>query len=294
MSGIKTILSVIGDETTGESPLRVALTISKVHGCHVEGFHVMIDAAAAIPYVGEAMAGALVEDMVEAAEKDARDRADKAKALFDRVTSELGVSQDGTPPGDGSATATWRETSGPEPEQVALRGRVADLLVLGQPGSNGEPPSLLTLNAALLESGRPVLVAPPESTGGTVGTRVAIAWNGSAEAARAVMGAMPFLVAAEKVTVLIAEADDNDDAADATAHELETHLAWHGVQADIKVLRAGPGSKAGEALIQACESMGADLLVMGAYTHSRLRQLILGGVTRHILSSALFPVLLSH
>ncbi|WP_413205510.1 universal stress protein [Rhodospirillum sp. A1_3_36] len=293
MSGIKTILSVIGDETTGESPLRIALTISKVHGCHVEGFHVMIDAAAAVPYVGEAMAGALVEDMVEAAEKDARDRADKAKALFDKVTADMSVAQGGTPPGDGSATATWNETTGPEPEQVALRGRVADLLVLGRPGPNGEPPSLLTLNAALLESGRPVLVAPPQVSP-TVGSRVAIAWNGSAEAARAVLGAMPFLIAAEKVTVLIAEADDNDDAADATAHELETHLAWHGVKADVEVLRAGPGTKAGEAIIRACGSMNADLLVMGAYTHSRLRQLILGGVTRHILSNAEFPVLLSH
>jgi nucleotide-binding universal stress UspA family protein len=293
MPGIKTILSVIGDEKTGVSPLRTALTVSKVHGCHVEGFHVMIDAAAAVPYVGEAMAGALVEDMVEAAEKEARERASRAKALFESVAAEMGVAQGGMPPGDGSTTANWRETTGPEPEQVALRGRVADLVVVGRPGPHGEPPSLLTLNAALLESGRPVLVAPPEVPA-TVGTRVAIAWNGSAEAARAVMGAMPFLVTAEAVTVFIAEADDDEAGAETTAQELETHLAWHGVKATVEVLKAGPGSKAGEAIIQACGSMGADLLVMGAYTHSRLRQLILGGVTRHILGNAPFPVLLSH
>ncbi|MBK1665867.1 universal stress protein UspA [Rhodospirillum rubrum] len=291
MTGIRTILSVVGDEATGEAPLRTALVLARDLGCHVEGFHVRIDASAAVPYVGEAMAGALVEEMVEAAEKEARERAAKAHGLFARVCAELAIALDDTPPGTGGPSASWQEARGAEPEHVAMRGRVADLLVLGQPGLHGEPPSLLTLNAALLESGRPVLVAPPQAPA-EIGRRIAIAWNGSAEAARAVMGAMPFLVAAQEVTVLIAEIDE--EGADATAHELERHLAWHGVKAGVRVLHAAAGTRAGEALVAASDEVKADLLVMGAYTHSRLRQLILGGVTRHLLGNARIPLLLSH
>ncbi|GEO82896.1 universal stress protein [Pararhodospirillum oryzae] len=293
MSGIRTILSVIGDEQTGLAPLSTALLIARVMGCHVEGFHVRIDAASAVPYVGEAMAGALIEEMVEAAEKDAHDRADRAHVLFNRICAAQDVPFDNTPPGDGTPSASWQEAQGPEPEQVALRGRVADLVVLGQPGPRGVAPSLLTLNAALMESGRPVLVAPP-SAPTTLGRRIAIAWNGSAEAARAVMGAMPFLTRAEGVAVYLAVGSDEEENGTAQAAELERHLAWHGITALPRLLEGGAGGRAGEALLAACAEDGVDMLVMGAYTHSRLRQLILGGVTRHVLERAAIPVLMSH
>ncbi len=289
MSGIRTILCVVGDEKSGVVPLKTALLLAKDSACHVEAFHVLVDAASAVPYVGEAMAGALVEEMVEAAEKDARDRADKAKLLFTATCDAMGVPMGGEPPGDGTATATWEEARGPEPEQVALRGRVADMIVVGQPGPHGEPPSLLTLNAALMESGRPVLVSPP-AVPASLGKRVAIAWNGSAEAARAVVDALPFLARAERVTILMAEEKDNF----AETSELERHLAWHGISSTSQVLKAGPGTRPGEALVRAAEGLEADLLVMGAYTHSRLRQLIMGGVTRYVLEHARFPVLLTH
>ncbi|WP_041794754.1 universal stress protein [Pararhodospirillum photometricum] len=293
MSGIRTLLSVISDDQTGQAPLATALLIARTMGCHVEGFHVLIDAASAVPYVGEAMAGALIEEMVEAAEKDARERADRARAMFLGVCQAHKIPLDVTPPGDCTLNAAWHEAQGPEPEQVALRGRVADLLVLGQPGPRGAPPSLLTLNAALLESGRPVIVAPPQPPS-SVGQRVAIAWNGSAEAARAVLGAMPFLVRADAVTLLIAADGDGQDNAPIRAAELERHLAWHGVDATTRFLEAASGGRTGEALLDACADAEADLLVMGAYTHSRLRQLILGGVTRHVLERATLPVLMSH
>lgn len=294
MSIIRTILAVIGDADTGESPLVTALLVAKRLDCHLEGFHVMIDAVSTVPYVGEAMAGALIEEMVAAAEKDVASRAQSARDLFDRVCRDWKVHLNCTPSEEAGFCATWNQASGPEPEHVALRGRVADLIVLPQVGPGGTAAALLTLNAALLDSGRPVLLAPPIPPK-ALGTHVAVAWNASAEATRAVWDAIPFLMRAEKITVLIASDGDSGEVGLARIDELQQNLAWHGLTFETRVLEPpGSRSKTAQALIEACVDINADLLVMGAYTHSRLRQLILGGVTRTVLETAPLPVLLSH
>jgi nucleotide-binding universal stress UspA family protein len=145
----------------------------------------------------------------------------------------------------------------------------------------------MTLEAVLLDSGRPLLIVPP---GGAAdfGGPVAVAWNGSVEASRAVAAAMPFLLAAPRVTVV---AVGEDDQPAALAQGLARFLAWHGLQAETKAVRAGEEG-VGSALLAALGDAG--LLVMGAYTHSRFRQLVFGGVTRHVLANAGLPVLVSH
>ena len=147
----------------------------------------------------------------------------------------------------------------------------------------------MTLNAALFETGRRVLVAPllaPTS----LGRNIAIAWNGSAEASRAVANAIPFLTRSEAVIILAAETDKTPHS---TAGELATYLAWHSIAAEIGDFSPERPS-VGEALLGEATSRGADLLVMGGYSHSRMRQLILGSVTRHVLTAAELPVLMAH
>jgi len=139
----------------------------------------------------------------------------------------------------------------------------------------------------LFDSGRPVLIAP-QIAPANIGTRVCIAWNGTAEAAAAVLAALPWLQRANAVRVL--GADDYQRRGPA-ADELIPYLALHGIDAEAARFRSLNNS-VGAGLLGAVREFGADLLTMGAYSHSRLRQLILGGVTRHVLEHASLPVLM--
>jgi len=160
--------------------------------------------------------------------------------------------------------------------------------VVGRPIKDAPLPSPITLEAALLDTGRPILVAPPEA-GGHLGRSIAIAWEGSPEAARTIADAIPLLETAETVTILSAKAAQ---VAPIDAEDLRRRLAWHGVEAGIRHFDAA-ASELGAAFLDQSSEAGADLLIKGAYSQSRLRQLILGGRTRHILARATLPVLLS-
>ena len=288
MSTFKTILVPMADASIGQAPLDAAFRLAGGTAGHVIGLHVRLDPAAAVPLVGEGMSGAMVEEMISAAEKQADIRASAARRVFDAVCARHGVKLAAAPVAE--VSAEWLDVPGQEEEVVAWRGRLADLVVVGRPGPDGGGTAPMTLNAALMESGRPLLLIPPDLPP-TLGKTIAIAWNGSAEAGRAVGCALPLLEKAASVTILSVSEDDRT--ATATAGELSAYLAWHGITAGCRKL-TGPASHAGEALCTECASLGADLLVMGAYTHSRLRQLILGGVTRHIVHHAPLPCQMCH
>jgi nucleotide-binding universal stress UspA family protein len=133
-----------------------------------------------------------------------------------------------------------------------------------------------------------VLVVPPGEVK-MPGKKIAIAWNGSTEAARAVRLAMTFVESAEKIVILTAEGGSIRAAA---ASELADYLAWHGIESEVRNIHIADRS-GGEEILQECSNLGADLLMMGAYTQSRVRQMIMGGVTRHVLSAAELPVVLA-
>ncbi len=290
MAEIRTILVAVSDEATAAAPLDVAFAVGRDLAAHVQALHVKIDPSSAVPLVGEGMSGVMVEEMINAAEQQAEQRAATTRALFERRCDGLGVARQQLPAAGTGFSAAWREEVGREEDVVARCGRLHDLIVLGRPVSDSELPSLMTLNAALMESGRPLLVAPPSSPAG-LGRNVAVAWNGSAEAARAIGAALPLLRNADGVRILSAEEPEGDAAL--RPAELVKYLTWHGIAATSQTFHAGV-TNAGEALEKEVVAIGADLLVMGAYTHSRLRQLILGGVTRHMLHHATIPVLMTH
>ena len=287
MSGFKSILVPVAD-ASAKPPLEAALRLATLFKGHVVALHVRVDPALAVPLVGEGMSGAMVEEMMSAAERQAAHRAESARAVFEACVARQGLAVSGIPLG-AAASAEWVDVVGREEELVAWRGRLADLVALARPGEDGDSPSPMTLNATLMECGRPLLLVPPEAP--DFGRHVAIAWNGSAEASRAVAAALPLLERAGAVTVLSVAEDQGIQ--DSPAGELAAYLAWHGINARCHKLRGQP-AQAGEALIEECGEIGADLLVMGAYTHSRLRQLILGGVTRHVLHHTPLACLMCH
>lgn len=290
MSAFKSILVPVPDAETGAVPLEIALRLAGSFASHVTALHVRIDPTTAVPLVGEGMSGAMVEEMITMAETQGNQRAKAARAAFDAACARHGAPLLAAPPAAG-LSAEWVDTIGREDDVVSWRGRLADLLVFGHPGGDAEMPAMMTLNTALMASGKPLLLCPAEPPA-SFARSVAIAWNGSAEAARAVGWAMPLLREATTVTVL-SVAEHAGRPIDTPADELAAYLAWNGVTAVTNVVQAR-ASHAGEELLRQTAQCGADLLVMGAYTHSRLRQLIMGGVTRHVISHAPLYVLMCH
>jgi nucleotide-binding universal stress UspA family protein len=186
-----------------------------------------------------------------------------------------------------AASCAWLPASGAQDKWIATYGRVADLTVIGAPKDDTSVAATLAFEAALLDTGKSVLLAPSRPVA-LAGIAV-VAWNGSAEAARAVAAALPLLAAAREVHVVTIEESQRRADPDALAR----YLAWHRIDARTRLI-AGKGANAVTAIDEECEMHGANLLVMGGYTHSRLRELIFGGVTAHVVKHAALPVLLAH
>ena len=204
-----------------------------------------------------------------------RDPHEWAHTVFHRRTTSAGI------------PAEWRVRYG-DPAAIAVEhARYSDLVLLGQ-AEAGQAGPLVT--PVLLGGGRPILVVPAVGNFPTLGERVVIAWNGSQEATRAVHDALPLLRAATDVTVLTLHGGASDGA---MGMDLARHLACHGIHAEATAYSIGDGAVAA-LLLSRLADLQADLLVMGGYGHSRMREIVLGGVTREILQAMTVPTLLSH
>lgn len=287
----KTILVPLCGTEGDPASLSAACRIATTFQAHIDAVFAQVPASEAVPMVGEGVSGAVLDQLIAAAEGERQERQDKARAKFGEIVGKLGVKQHDTPPGPGEATAAFKAVPGREDEVMVQASHLCDLVVLSNGGrSESEDPQFtITMEALLISGSRPLLLAPAAEPA-SIGQRVAIAWNGSAQGARAVAGALPFLYRAEEVTVLTAATGRTEAG---VAQELVDYLAWHGIDATTKTLDAAGGAVGG-ALLAAAAEAGSDLLVMGGYSHSRLRELILGGVTRHVLAEAALPVLMSH
>lgn len=190
-------------------------------------------------------------------------------------------------PGNG-VTASWREEIGEADRRLLSTARHYDLVVLARPTRpNGLPPDLL--EQVLMGSGRPLLIAsakPPASL-----ETIMVCWKETAEAARAIAASMPFLADAKRV--IIAAVEEGDPSLSNSVADLSRQLAWHGITARIELISSG-GRPASEVLLASARSQRADLLVMGAYGHSRVRQVVFGGFTQSVIESADTAVLMMH
>ena len=183
----------------------------------------------------------------------------------------------------------WIGEVGLDTAWIAEHGRTADLIVAGR-GRQGSGSAMDVLEAALMDSGRPVLVAP-RAVPASVGRTVCIAWKATREAAGAVSAAQPFIAQAERVVILTIDEDNDGD--DGSPKRLQRALRWHNPNVTMHRLVRERGSPA-ETLLQAAGRAEADLLVMGGYGHTRLREAMFGGFTRHVLERADLPVLMAH
>jgi len=190
----------------------------------------------------------------------------------------------------------WRASADGWEADPALHARYSDLTILGQRDPDSDQMAMIrpSPERVTLASGRPILVVPYAGHFEAIGKCVLIAWDASREAARAVADAMPLLAAADAVTVLAADPQPGPNGhGELPGADIALHLARHGVKAQVE-RTVSAGVPIGELLLSRAADLGADLLVMGAYGHSRVRELLLGGATRSILASMTIPVLMSH
>jgi len=221
-------------------------------------------------------------------EREGQERREQARRVFREFMAAQHVPVGVAGAGETGPTAEWREEEGRQNAIVGALGRVFDLIVVEQPAKLASLTEA-TLEDALFESGRPVLMAPLGHRSAIGGT-VVVAWNGSSETARTVAFAMPFLLQAQDVQVVSVEGGMTPGP---SAEDLAHSLARNGVPVTWRHVVAKSRTP-GEAFLDEAQEAGADLLVKGAYTQSRLRQMIFGGATRHIIMEAKIPVIMAH
>jgi len=273
---IKTIFLPLNDADGAAVSLGAALSLAKTSEAAVDVVHLRADPTESLgDFVGESVSPQLVEEVLTQAEKRSKDIAGKTRKAYDAAKAKA----------DGIKT-TYREEQGNADLAIETQGRISDLIIARRPRNARDAATWVTAEVSLMGTGRPVLVVP--SKGATkIGSNVAICWNGSIEAAKALSVAMPFLVRAKTVTVISAH-----DGKPVDHKGVLAYLARQGVKA--KGVNVKAGANTARALGSAAKRAGADLVVMGAYTHSRVREMLFGGVTEHALTGATLPVLLVH
>jgi nucleotide-binding universal stress UspA family protein len=284
---IRKLLLPLTGTAAGEAALAAALSIARLWNAHVLALHVRVDSRDVAPLAGEGLSGAMIEEMMTATERESLARAQAVRTLFENFVTAHQVRVGEPALGEHVATASFAAVTGREEDLVAQQARIADLTVVPHPEAAEDVSSSDALHAVLFDSGRPVLIAPktaPEA----IGKRICIGWNGTAESAAAVMAAIPWLQRAEAVRILTADEYQRRGPA---APDLADYLALHDIAAEVATFRP-VDREVGAGMLRAAEEFAADLLTMGAYSHSRLRQLILGGVTRHVLEHARLPVMM--
>jgi nucleotide-binding universal stress UspA family protein len=278
----KDLLVVLDSETAARERLDLAAVLAERFAAHLVGLYPlpMPQVPRHLGYYDPTLLDPFFADLRE----KARAAAAKAREMFDHAAALRGLS------------AEWREIpEGPDADP-ALHARYTDLAILGQLDPDRVETELIRPRPeqVALASGRPVLIVPYAGHFDNVGHRVVVAWSATREAARAVGDAIPLLMSAELVTVLTIDPREGPDGhGELPGADIALYLARHGVKAQIE-RTVSAGLPIGEVLLSRLADLGADLLVMGAYGHSRAREVLLGGATRSVLRSMTVPVLMSH
>lgn len=279
--GFKDLLVQIDDGKASLRRAEAAIAVAQRFGAHLAGLCVVAEPEVPGYVLAQVPMGAW-----DAQISQLRERAEAAAAAFRTAAQRAGLAAD----------CRVESSIGPGmAEVVALHARHADLAILGQddpedprPGGSG------LIGDVVLASGRPVLAVPYIGASPNLGERILVAWDGGREAARAINDALPFLVAAKSISVVVINASSRRERHGSIAGaDISLHLARHGVKVQAEPIEI-TGISVGEALLSRLVDEAADLLVMGAYGHSRFRQTVLGGVTRTILESMTVPVFMSH
>jgi nucleotide-binding universal stress UspA family protein len=284
---IRKILVPVRGDGKGDNVLAHAAALAHHHTAHIEVVHCRPRAQDLMPFgvhVPEFMRRQIVEQSYAVADQEEAG----LRAELEVLTSKLDLDATGENIGK-VATVSFTEEAGRQVDVIKKRGRLADIIAVAKPdrdrnlGHN-------TLKAALFHSGRPVLMCPLTDTPPQVlGANVAIAWNGSAEAARALSQCKSVLRGAQKIWIL---SNGSDFGTGTTVEDLSSYLGLHGIEAEVKTFSSK--KKVGTELLRVSADLGADMLVMGAYSESHERETVFGGNTQTIVDTAKMAVLLNH
>ncbi len=277
---LKYLLVLVDDPAASAARIDVAAYLAYRNDAHLTGLFVIPPVAFPVFVAAE------VPESIRRAQHEAYERqAEDARGLFEDRMRAAGL----------SGRSEWRVAEGLPPIVASVHGRYADMIVAGQydPTIDADLPAV-TPNDLLFSTGRPILVVPHIGNFPRVGARPVIGWNGKREAARAVGDALPILEKAERAIVLSVNPEPGSwGLGDEPGADIARHLSHHGCRVEVShVVTADidPGA----VILNTVTDESCDLIVMGAYGHSRLRELVLGGMTRYMLHHMTVPVLMSH
>ena len=282
---MRTLLVPLAPGLADEPALDAAFLLAKRMNSHIRAVFVRPDPNVALAYFPPVM---VTETTQQTIENEGKRAAEAEKARFEMWRSRHGIPAAPADTRLDTCFASWSEQIGDIEPVVTRQGRVSDLIVL----KRFAPDELVAqrcFDAALFGSGRPTMLVPQQLPWDPI-DHVLIAWNGSLEASHAVFGVLPLLHEAGRVSLFTAPEPENDETSGAGLAEA---LSWQGIQVHQAIVREKTDS-VGAALLATAADSGATMIVMGAYTHSRLRQSFLGGVTMHVLAHATIPVVMSH
>ena len=259
--------------------LKLAAALGRDFGARLTGLYAM-----APMNISPFLADQFPPEVLDETHARLAQRRDRARELFEECTGRM------------QPSAEWLEVRGDPAEAVTMYARCADLAVLGQvdPEEVGQGVRFDLPEHVVTASGRPTLMVPYAGTFEALGERVLVAWNASAQAARAIHDALPLLARAKRVVIVAAHPEPGTSGqGNGSGADIARHLARHGVRAEASHVEPGK-IDVGDLLLSRAADEGADLLVMGVYGHSRLRELVLGGVSRHLFDHMTIPVFMAH
>jgi nucleotide-binding universal stress UspA family protein len=272
---LKDILVYVDDSEQAAGTVAAACSLALRHEAHLTGL--AVHRAPEVPGFAGIELPASALDILK---QQRQDELDRARKVFDNAVNAAALTD----------KSGWTVAHGQPLEALSLRSRYADLTVISQSRSDVAGGGEELVDDLIMASGRPILVIPYIGAPAEIGRNILVAWNASREAARAVSDAMPILESADNIEVFAVEPHDIGDIPGA---DIAMHLARHGLKADASKT-VGLDIDVGDVLLNQVADNGVDLVVMGAYGHSRMRELVLGGATRHLLEHMTVPVLLSH
>ncbi|MGE0626374.1 MAG: universal stress protein [Hyphomicrobiaceae bacterium] len=278
---MKTILLPVEPNSAMAAGFAVADLVARRFGSHVDG-------VALKPSIVDFIAPDPVVVVLPQPQYSETELTDASRELFDTFSADRARTVDASD--QTSGRFRWSGRPAIDDGALAWLSRAYDVTIVGRPGLGRSEPRMTSLESALFESGRPLLMAPPTSPA-TIGTNIVIHWNASTEASRVIHDGMPFLTQAERVTLVSVEGNMSPGL---KAADMIGYFEMHGIKATETHVKPSGRTGAGEALLAEATRLGADLLLKGAYTQSRLRQMIFGGITQHVLQASNIPVMLSH
>jgi len=255
-----------------------AISVGTVFGAHVAGIGFIYE-----PVIPGSMLGGIPTDLIEVQREENSKAAKEAIARFEAAAKAANLS------------AETRMVDASVAGAADLFGRIArrfDIAVVGQARREQGASEELLIEGVLFGSGRPVIIVPYVQKQPLKLDRIIICWDGSRPAARAIGDAMPFLERAKMIEIVVVTGE-RDKSGEITGKNMKRHLARHGITVEIKHITGG-GSDVPNTILSHAADSGTDFMVLGGYGHSRLREFILGGVTRSILGEMTVPVLMSH